>query len=60
LEIDSGIEVDFIINHDVAIEAKATAHVTSDHLKNLRHLKTEYKEIKKKNSGLFRKTKTSY
>jgi predicted AAA+ superfamily ATPase len=34
----SGIEVDFLVDHGVAIEAKATAKVTSDHLKGLREL----------------------
>jgi predicted AAA+ superfamily ATPase len=35
----SGIEVDFIVNDmQLAIEAKATARVTSDHLKGLRSL----------------------
>ncbi len=35
----SGIEVDFIVgNMAVAIEAKATSRITSDHFKGLRHL----------------------
>lgn len=39
----SGIEVDFIIgNMAVAIEAKATPRITSDHLKGLRHLADEH------------------
>ena len=39
----SGIEVDFIIgNMAVAIEAKATARVTSDHFKGLRHLHQDH------------------
>jgi predicted AAA+ superfamily ATPase len=39
----SGIEVDFIIgNMAVAIEAKATARVTTDHVKGLRHLHEDH------------------
>jgi predicted AAA+ superfamily ATPase len=39
----SGIEVDFIVGAmRLAIEAKATARVTSDHLKGLRHLHTDH------------------
>ena len=39
----SGIEVDFIIgNMAVAIEAKATARVTADHFKGLRHLHQDH------------------
>lgn len=39
----SGIEVDFIIGDmKVAIEAKATPRVTSDHLKGLRHLREDH------------------
>ncbi|MCC7181314.1 MAG: ATP-binding protein [Acidobacteria bacterium] len=39
----SGIEVDFIIGDmKVAIEAKATPRVTSDHLKGLRHLRQDH------------------
>lgn len=39
----SGIEVDFIVgNMTVAIEAKATARMTSDHLKGLRHLHEDH------------------
>ncbi len=35
----SGIEVDFVVNDfDLAIEAKATAKVTADHLRGLRNL----------------------
>jgi predicted AAA+ superfamily ATPase len=35
----SGIEVDFVVGDmALAIEAKATARVTSDHLKGLRHV----------------------
>lgn len=43
----SGIEVDFILgNMRVAIEAKATARVTSDHLKGLRHLKQDHRSVR--------------
>jgi len=39
----SGIEVDFIIGDmKIAIEAKATPRVTSDHLKGLRHLRQDH------------------
>jgi predicted AAA+ superfamily ATPase len=39
----SGIEVDFIVDDmRVAIEAKATARVTADHLKGLRHLHQDH------------------
>ena len=39
----SGIEVDFIVGPmRVAIEAKATARVTADHLKGLRHLREDH------------------
>ena len=39
----SGIEVDFIIgNMAVAIEAKATGRITTDHLKGLRHLHEDH------------------
>ena len=39
----SGIEVDFIIgNMAVAIEAKASSKITSDHLKGLRHLHEDH------------------
>lgn len=45
----SGIEVDFIVDDmDVAIEAKATHNVTSDHLKGLRSLKEDYPRIRKR------------
>ncbi len=40
----SGIEVDFIVNNmQLAIEAKASAKVTSDHLKGLRHLVQDHR-----------------
>ncbi len=39
----SGIEVDFIVgNMAVAIEAKASARITADHLKGLRHLHEDH------------------
>jgi predicted AAA+ superfamily ATPase len=39
----SGIEVDFIVGDmDVAIEAKASARITADHLKGLRHLRADH------------------
>jgi predicted AAA+ superfamily ATPase len=42
----SGIEVDFIVNDiEVAIEAKATAKVTSDHLKGLRAVAEDHPRI---------------
>jgi predicted AAA+ superfamily ATPase len=44
----SGIEVDFIIDARVAIEAKATAKVTTDHLKGLRQLVLDHPETKKR------------
>jgi predicted AAA+ superfamily ATPase len=42
----SGIEVDFIINDmQVAIEAKASPKITVDHLRGLRHLKTDHPTV---------------
>jgi predicted AAA+ superfamily ATPase len=42
----SGIEVDFIVDAmRVAIEAKASARVTSDHLKGLRELAVDHPQI---------------
>lgn len=42
----SGVEVDFIVGDmQVAIEAKATARVTSDHLKGLRQLLQEQPQV---------------
>jgi predicted AAA+ superfamily ATPase len=39
----SGIEVDFIVGRmDVAIEAKASGRITTDHLKGLRHLRADH------------------
>jgi len=45
----SGIEVDFIVNDmQLAIEAKATAKVTADHLKGLRSLVQDHPRIKQR------------
>jgi uncharacterized protein len=45
----SGIEVDFIVNDlEVAIEAKATAKVTSDHMKGLRHLAQDHRRVRQR------------
>jgi predicted AAA+ superfamily ATPase len=45
----SGIEVDFIVNDmQVAIEAKATVKVTTDHLKGLRALTQDHPRIKQR------------
>jgi uncharacterized protein len=44
----SGIEVDFIVGDmAVAIEAKATARLTSDHLKGLRHLTQDHPKARR-------------
>ena len=44
----SGIEVDFIVgNMAVAIEAKATARITSDHFKALRHLHEDHPRVRR-------------
>lgn len=44
----SGIEVDFIIgNMTVAVEAKATARITTDHLKGLRHLRDDHPKARR-------------
>ncbi len=44
----SGIEVDFIIGQmDVAIEAKASARITADHLKGLRHLRADHPKVRR-------------
>jgi predicted AAA+ superfamily ATPase len=44
----SGIEVDFIVNDmQLAIEAKATAKVTADHLKGLRALVNDHPRVKR-------------
>ena len=47
--LTSGIEVDFIVNDmEVAVEAKATARVTTDHLKNLRSLVEDHPRVKQR------------
>jgi uncharacterized protein len=43
----SGIEVDFVLNDvEIAIEAKATAKVTADHLRGLRNLPQDHPEVR--------------
>jgi len=45
----SGIEVDFVINDmQLAIEVKATAKITADHLKGLRSLAQDHPRIKQR------------
>jgi predicted AAA+ superfamily ATPase len=44
----SGVEVDFIINNNIAIEAKATGKVTKDHLKGLREIAIDQPQISKR------------
>jgi len=45
----SGIEVDFIVGDmDVAIEAKASGSITSDHTKGLRELAVDYPDVKRR------------
>ena len=45
--LTSGVEVDFVINDmQLAVEAKATRKVTTDHLKGLRELAHDHPEIK--------------
>ncbi len=48
-QLTTGVEVDFIIGGDapVAIEAKSTTQVNSDHLKGLRQFKVEYPNVKR-------------
>lgn len=47
--LTSGMEVDFIVNDmELAIEAKATAKVTSDHLRGLRAIKEDHPRMKKR------------
>jgi len=42
----SGIEVDFVVNDmQLAVEAKASARVTLDHLKGLRHLARDHPRV---------------
>lgn len=44
----SGIEVDFIVGHmALAIEAKATARITSDHLNGLRQLREDHPAVRR-------------
>jgi uncharacterized protein len=43
----SGIEVDFVLNDvEIAIEAKATAKVTADHLRGLRNLVLDHPKVR--------------
>lgn len=45
--LSTGIEVDFIVNSmELAIEAKASQRINSDHLKNLRELRKDHPELK--------------
>ena len=45
----SGIEVDFIVNDmELAIEAKSSAKITSDHLHGLREIVKDHPKIKKR------------
>src|SRR5437762_4903569 len=45
----SGIEVDFIVNDmQLAIEAKATAKITADHMKGLRQLIQDHPKVKQR------------
>jgi predicted AAA+ superfamily ATPase len=47
--LPSGIKVDFIVNDmQLAIEAKATAKVTADHLKGLREVARDHRGIKQR------------
>jgi uncharacterized protein len=47
--LPSGIEVDFVVNDmQLAIEAKATAKVTPDHLKGLREVARDHQRIKQR------------
>ena len=47
--LSSGIEVDFIIGDMlVAIEAKGSSKITSDHLKGLREIKKDHPKLKKR------------
>lgn len=44
----SGIEVDFVVGAmQLAIEAKAAARVTDDHLRGLRHLRTDQPSVRR-------------
>jgi hypothetical protein len=45
----SGIEVDFIVNDmQVAIEAKASARIVSDHLNGLRQLAQDHPRVRRR------------
>jgi predicted AAA+ superfamily ATPase len=45
--LTTGAEVDFVLNSmEIAIEAKSTDRITSDHLKNLRVLKDDHAKVK--------------
>jgi predicted AAA+ superfamily ATPase len=45
--LTTGVEVDFILNDmEIAIEAKSSDKITSDHLKNLKELKKDFPKIK--------------
>lgn len=47
--LTTGVEVDFIIgNMKIAIEAKASPNIHSDHLKGLRELKEDFPEIQRR------------
>jgi predicted AAA+ superfamily ATPase len=47
--LTTGAEVDFIINDmEYAIEAKATANITSDHLHGLRQLAQDHPKVKRR------------
>lgn len=43
-----GVEVDFILGSETAIEAKSSARITSDHLKGLRSLPDDYPNIERR------------
>lgn len=45
--LTTGVEVDFVLNDmEIAIEAKSSEKITSDHLKNLRELKQDFPKVK--------------
>ncbi len=47
--LPSGVEVDFIVNDmELAIEAKATAKITADHLRGLRAVAEDHKKIRQR------------
>jgi len=48
----SGIEVDFVVNDfDIAIDAKATAKITADHLRGLRALIEDHPRVRQRVVG---------